>query len=90
MNMEKSKGRGAPQIDNFSVDAGNILCFLYQELGIWVALLYSNSQQGKVHNEHAIMFGDGTNENLEERNIIIFQQLKIPGRYLSALYYQIW
>ena len=32
--------------------------------------------QGEVCNEHAIMFGDGTNENLKERNFIIFQQLK--------------
>ena len=48
-----------------------------------------NSQQGEVHNERATMFRDRTNENLEERNIIIFQQLKMLGRYFSALYYQI-
>ena len=71
------------------MDGGNILYFLYQELRIGIALLYSNSQQGKVHNEYTIVFEDGTNENHEEGNITISRQLKIPGKYLSALYYQI-
>jgi len=58
------------------VDAGNILRFLHQRFGNMIRIISFISQQGEVHNEHAIMFGDGINENLEERNFISFPATK--------------
>lgn len=63
--MEKSKDRRVPQkliiflwIDEkFYVSCDNKLEYKY--------ILSFISQQGKVDNEQAIMFGHGTNENLE-------------------------
>ena len=84
------RGKELPKIENFSVYAGDILCCLYQRFWNMNNIISFNSQQGEVHNERATMFRDGTNENHEEDNIIISQQVEIPGRHLSSLYYQMW
>ena len=41
--------------------------------------------QGEACNKRAIMFGNGTNENLEQRNFIIFKQLKFLEDILCIL-----